>query len=120
MTLRGIDHVQLAIPPGGEAAARTFYGDVLGLPEVPKPDELAGRGGCWFEAGAVRVHIGIEEPFHPARKAHVAFRVDDVKALAEQAAAAGFETAAFPGQPIAERVFIYDPFGNRLEFLPAI
>ena len=77
MTLEAIDHVQLAIPAGGEDAARAFYVGVLGLVEQPKPPELAKRGGCWFE-GAVKVHCGVEEPFRPARKAHIAFWVNDV------------------------------------------
>jgi catechol 2,3-dioxygenase-like lactoylglutathione lyase family enzyme len=117
MTLQAVDHVQLAIPRGGEDAARGFYKDILGLPEISKPVELAGRGGCWFENDVVKVHCGVEDPFHPARKAHIAFRVDDVQTLAGRARDAGLEVMddqALPGQ---ERVFIFDPFGNRLEFL---
>jgi catechol 2,3-dioxygenase-like lactoylglutathione lyase family enzyme len=117
MTLEAIDHVQLAIPPGGEGEARRFYRDFLGLPEQPKPVNLARRGGCWFESAAVKVHCGVEDPFRPARKAHIAFRVDDVAGLADRARAAGFETAE--DEPLAgsDRIYIYDPFGNRLEFL---
>ena len=117
MTLQAIDHVQVAIPPGGEGEARRFYGDFLGLLERPKPSNLAKRGGCWFESGAVKIHCGVEEPFRPARKAHIAFRVDDVAGLADRASLAGFETAA--DEPLAgfDRIYIYDPFGNRLEFL---
>jgi catechol 2,3-dioxygenase-like lactoylglutathione lyase family enzyme len=117
MILQAIDHVQLAIPAGGEDLARGFYGAVLGLPETPKPAELAKRGGCWFESGAVRVHLGVEEPFRPARKAHIAFKVDDVASLAKRARDGGFEVMADNDLPDHERVFIYDPFGNRLEFL---
>ena len=117
MTLHAIDHVQLAIPPGGEGPARAFYGDLLGLPETPKPPELARRGGCWFERDEVKVHCGVEEPFRPARKAHVAFRVDDVAGLADRAREAGFEVVADTAIEDVERVFIFDPFGNRLEFL---
>jgi len=117
MTLQAIDHVQMAIPKGGEAAARAFYGDLLGLPERPKPAELAKRGGCWFESEAVKVHCGVEDPFTPARKAHIAFRVDDVAALVDRARGGGFEIVADGELPGHERVFIYDPFGNRLEFL---
>jgi catechol 2,3-dioxygenase-like lactoylglutathione lyase family enzyme len=120
MTLETIDHVQLAIPAGGEAAARTFYGALLGLAEQPKPEDLARRGGCWFESAAVKVHCGVEEPFRPARKAHIAFRVDDVAALAARARAAGFEVVEDGDLPGHDRVFIYDPFGNRLEFLRPI
>jgi len=117
MTLEAIDHVQLAIPPGGEEKARAFYADLLDLAEQPKPTELAKRGGCWFESGALRVHLGVEVDFRPARKAHIAFRVDDVAALAERARAAGFKVMEDQSLPDHERAFIFDPFGNRLEFL---
>lgn len=117
MTLQAIDHVQLAIPPGGEGLARTFYAGVLGLLEQPKPAELAGRGGCWFETGAVKVHCGVEDPFRAARKAHIAFRVDDVASLAARARDGGFEVVDDRALPGHERAFIFDPFGNRLEFL---
>ena len=115
--LRAIDHVQIAIPPGGEDAARPFYRDLLGLTEVPKTGAQAARGGCWFEAGAIKVHLGVEEPFRANKKAHVAFLVDDVSAIAEHATAAGYETKPDDDLEGYERVFIYDPFGNRLEFL---
>ena len=115
--IEAVDHVQLAIPRDGEDVARGFYHDFLGLPEIPKPPELAGRGGCWFENGAVKVHCGVEDPFRPARKAHVAFRVDDVKDLAERARAAGLEVMDDQALPGHARAFIFDPFGNRLEFL---
>ncbi len=114
--LRAIDHVQIAIPVGGEDQARPFYGALLGLTEVPKPVELAGRGGCWFE-GAVKVHLGVEQDFRANVKAHVAFVVDDVAGLAERAATAGYETKANDEIADVERIFIFDPFGNRLEFL---
>ena len=81
--LRAIDHVQIAIPAGGEDAARPFYRDLLGLTEVAKTGVQATRGGCWFEAGAIKVHLGVEEPFRANRKAHVAFLVDDVAAIGE-------------------------------------
>ena len=117
MTLRAIDHVQIAIPVGGEAQARPFYGDLLGLTEVPKPAELAKRGGAWFEQGAVKVHLGVEQDFRANVKAHVAFEVDDVAGLAARAEAAGYEIKANDEIDGVERVFIFDPFGNRLEFL---
>jgi len=117
MTLEAIDHVQAAMPAGEEAKARSFYSGVLGLPEQPKPPELAKRGGCWFESAAVKVHLGVETPFAPAKKAHIAFRVDDVKALAARARAAGFQVVDDEDLPGHERIYIYDPFGNRLEFL---
>jgi catechol 2,3-dioxygenase-like lactoylglutathione lyase family enzyme len=119
MTLTAIDHVQIAIPVGGEEAARPFYRDLLGLVEVRKP-AAAGRDGAWFERGDIHVHLGVEKDFRANRKAHVAFRVDDVDALVARAATAGFETIA---QPLIDgfdqRAFIFDPFGNRLEFLRA-
>jgi catechol 2,3-dioxygenase-like lactoylglutathione lyase family enzyme len=115
--LEAIDHVQLAMPAGEEAKARAFYGALLGLPEQPKPPELARRGGCWFESGHVKVHCGVETPFTPAKKAHIAFRVDDVAALAARARAGGYQVVDDGELPGHERVFIHDPFGNRLEFL---
>jgi catechol 2,3-dioxygenase-like lactoylglutathione lyase family enzyme len=117
MTLRAIDHVQLAIPAGGEDAARAFWSALMGLPEQPKPADLAGRGGCWFESDAVKVHCGVEDPFRPARKAHAAFLVEDVAGLAARARAAGYEVADDRAVPGVERAFIFDPFGNRLEFM---
>ena len=117
MILKTIDHAQVAIPTGGEAKARAFYEALLGLPEQPKPPELAKRGGCWFESDAVKLHCGVEEPFSPARKAHIAFRVDDVSALAKRARAAGYEVVEDDLLEGHERIYIYDPFGNRLEFL---
>ncbi|HEY2480942.1 MAG TPA: VOC family protein [Caulobacteraceae bacterium] len=117
MSLEAIDHVQVAIPRGGEAAARAFYDGLLGLTEQPKPANLAARGGAWFETPAVKVHCGVEEPFRPARKAHIAFRVDDVARMASLARAAGYEVADDEPLPGHERIYIYDPFGNRLEFL---
>ena len=117
MMLQSIDHVQVAMPAGEEAKARTFYEQLLGLPEQPKPPELAKRGGCWFENGPVKVHCGVETPFTPARKAHIAFRVADVAALATRARAAGYNVVDDDLLPGHDRIFIYDPFGNRLEFL---
>ena len=117
MTLEAIDHVQAAMPAGEEDRARAFYRDLLGLAEQPKPAELAKRGGCWFESPQVKVHLGVEIPFAPARKAHIAFRVDDVQALAAKARTAGYQVVDDEDLPGHERVYIYDPFGNRLEFL---
>ena len=116
MQIERIDHVQLAIPVGAEDRARAFYRDVLGLSEVPKPAELAGRGGCWFEQGDIHVHIGVDPDFHPARKAHVAFVVDDVRGLNRSARAAGYEVKDDDPLEGIERIFVFDPFGNRLEF----
>lgn len=120
MTLRAIDHVQIAIPVGGEERARPFYRDLLGLTEVPKPAEMAKRGGAWFEAPGIKVHLGVEQDFRANTKAHVAFVVDDVAAIGARAQAAGYETKSNDELDGYERVFIFDPFGNRLEFLRAI
>ena len=120
MTIEAIDHVQLAMPAGREADARSFYGDLLGFSETAKPADLAVRGGCWFQSGQIKIHLGVETPFHPARKAHIAFRVDGFADLGERARAMGLEVvddAALPGH---DRIFIHDPFGNRLEFLTPI
>jgi catechol 2,3-dioxygenase-like lactoylglutathione lyase family enzyme len=117
VNLEAIDHVQVAIPKGGEAAARAFYAGVLGLREQPKPANLAARGGAWFERAGVKVHCAIEEPFRPARKAHIAFRVDDVGGFARCAREAGYEVADDEPLPGHERIYVYDPFGNRLELL---
>ena len=81
MTIYAIDHVQLAMPPGEEDKARAFYGGVLGMRETPKPPVLTARGGAWFEAGTVKVHLGVEQDFRPARKAHPAFLVENLDAL---------------------------------------
>jgi catechol 2,3-dioxygenase-like lactoylglutathione lyase family enzyme len=115
--LEAIDHVQVAMPAGEEAKARTFYGQLLGLREQPKPPDLAKCGGCWFESDTVKVHCGVETPFVPARKAHIAFRVADVADLATRARAAGYNVVDDDLLPGHDRIFIYDPFGNRLEFL---
>jgi catechol 2,3-dioxygenase-like lactoylglutathione lyase family enzyme len=117
MTIVDIDHVQLAMPEGREEAARRFYGMVLGLPEVPKPANLAKRGGVWFQAGARQLHLGIEAEFRPARKAHPASRVVDLPALRKQLVASGYVPK--DDEPLAgyDRFYVDDPFGNRLEFL---
>jgi catechol 2,3-dioxygenase-like lactoylglutathione lyase family enzyme len=113
----GIDHVQLAMPAGREPDAVAFYEGLLGIPHVPKPPDLAARGGCWFESDAVKVHLGVEVDFRPARKAHPALLVDDLGALVERLAAAG--VAWRDDEPLEgyDRVYADDPFGNRLELL---
>jgi catechol 2,3-dioxygenase-like lactoylglutathione lyase family enzyme len=113
-----IHHVQVAAPQGSEDVLRAFYSGVLGLPEVAKPAELAGRGGAWFRAGSVELHLGVEEPFTPARKAHPALLVDDLDVLAARLEASGHqvERGMLPG---FRRVHVADPHGNRLEFLQA-
>ena len=105
------------MPPGGEEAARAFYRDLLGMDEEAKPAGLAGRGGCWFRGGAVRVHLGVEADFRPARKAHPALRVeafDVLVAAMRKAGCAVREDGAFEGSP---RVYVDDPFGNRIELI---
>ncbi len=115
--LLAIDHVQLAMPAGGEAAARGFYGDVLGLPETPKPPHLAKRGGCWFESEALKIHLGVEADFRPARKAHPGLLVSELDALKARLAQAGY--ALKDDEPLEgyDRVYVDDPFGNRIELL---
>ena len=113
------DHVQLAMPAGGEAAATAFYAGVLGFSEVPKPMPLAARGGCWFEGGAVRLHLGVEADFRPARKAHPAFRIDDLSAYAARLEAAGVAVRWDNELPDLLRCNIDDPFGNRIELVQA-
>ena len=113
----GIDHVQLAMPAGEEQRAREFYGDVLGLPEKVKPPELARRGGCWFETAGVKIHLGVDQRFQPATKAHPGLLVDDLQAIIERCHARGFVTRADAPLEGYLRVFVDDPFGNRLELL---
>jgi GNAT superfamily N-acetyltransferase len=110
-----IAHVQVAAPAGGEGAARAFYGDLLGLPELPKPARLRARGGVWFAVGEQQLHVGIEEAFAAARKAHPALavpRAGDLSALAAKLEAAG-RPVAWDGP----RFYVEDPFGNRVEVL---
>jgi catechol 2,3-dioxygenase-like lactoylglutathione lyase family enzyme len=112
-----LHHVQIAAPPGSEDTARKFFGEIVGMREIPKPPNLARRGGIWFELGEDQLHIGIEANFHPAEKAHPAFEVDDLKALRERLVSAGVQTWEDEPFPRRERFYARDPFGNRLEFL---
>lgn len=120
MTIVGLHHVQLAMPAGGEAAAVSFYSGLLGIPEVAKPARLASRGGCWFEDGAVRVHLGVEVAFRSARKAHPALLVSDIAGLRVRLEAAGVEVVVDEPLPGFDRLYVSDPFGNRLELLEEI
>ncbi len=121
MTIVAIDHVQLAMPPGGEDAAQEFYEGLLGLPRVPKPPHLEARGGCWFESDAVKIHLGVEQPgdgpFRPARKAHSALLVDGLPALVEQLRAARVTVRDDDPLEGCDRVYVDDPFGNRIELM---
>jgi catechol 2,3-dioxygenase-like lactoylglutathione lyase family enzyme len=119
MTVTGIDHVQVAAPPACEAEARAFYGQLLGLEELAKPQALAVRGGCWFRAGAQELHVGVEEPFTPARKAHPSFVDTALDEVAARLAAAGIGVAFNDEIPGVRRFETADPFGNRLEFRAA-
>jgi catechol 2,3-dioxygenase-like lactoylglutathione lyase family enzyme len=109
--------VQLAIPAGGEAACRAFFGGVLGMRELEKPPALAARGGCWFRAGGVELHLGVEPGFAPARKAHPGILVTGLDALATRLVEAGIPVTPDRELPGYARVYVADPFGNRLEFL---
>jgi catechol 2,3-dioxygenase-like lactoylglutathione lyase family enzyme len=114
---RSIDHVQLAMPPGREDEARAFYEGVLGIPEVPKPPHLAHRGGCWFQRDGLKVHLGVEADFRPARKAHPAFLVADLPALSAALGEAGYPVGTDEPLEGYTRVYVSDPFGNRIELM---
>jgi len=114
-----LDHVQLAMPAGGEERATAFYEGVLGIPRVPKPAELAARGGCWFERDRLRVHLGVEEDFRPARKAHPALAVTGIDALCAALEAAGHPVRRAEDVPGTPQWYVDDPFGNRIELVPA-
>ncbi|GAA4799876.1 VOC family protein [Actinomycetospora chlora] len=113
----GLHHVQLAMPAGEEDAARGFYAGVLGMTEVAKPPVLAARGGAWFRAGGLELHLGVEDGFVPARKAHPGIAVDDLDALARRVATTGQDVTWDRDVPGFRRFYAHDPFGNRLEFL---
>lgn len=121
MGIEGLDHVQLAAPPGCEAEARRFFGELLGLPEVPKPRSLRSRGGVWFSLGDQGLHIGVEEAFAPAHKAHPALRVDraGLESLAARLIDAGVEVSWDAERDDVRRFFARDPWGNRIELCAA-
>ncbi len=112
-----LDHVQLAMPAGGEPVAREFYQGALGIPEIPKPAQLAKRGGCWFERDDLKIHLGVEAEFRPARKAHPALLVEDLRALTTGLKRLGY--AVRDDEPLEgyHRIYVDDPFGNRIELL---
>jgi catechol 2,3-dioxygenase-like lactoylglutathione lyase family enzyme len=115
MTVLGIDHVQVAAPAGCEDEARAFYGALLGMEELRKPEAIRGRGGCWFRAGAQELHVGVEEQFAPARKAHPGLVVSDLGAIRARLASAGTVFEDDRRIERVDRLFVHDPFGNRLE-----
>ena len=112
-----IEHVQLAMPAGEEESARAFYAGALAIPEQPKPPHLAARGGCWFESDTVKIHLGVDKDFRPATKAHPALLVEDLPQLVERLRARGYRLVE--DEPLAgyDRVYAYDPFGNRIELM---
>lgn len=112
-----IDHIQLAAPKGSEEEARRFFKDILQFKEIEKPAELRKRGGVWFECGKIQLHIGIEEPFSPAKKAHPAFEVKNITELMEHLVSCQVAIIEDDKLPGAKRFYTSDPFGNRLEFL---
>lgn len=116
----GLDHVQLAMPVGQEDAARDFYGGILGLREIPKPPNLAKRGGAWFEGGTLRLHLGVEPDFRPAKKAHPAFLVRNLPAIRSHLEQAGIPVLTDEPLEGYHRIHAHDPFGNRLELLESI
>ncbi|MEP6574115.1 MAG: VOC family protein [Gemmatimonadota bacterium] len=117
MRILALDHVQLAMPEGGEPAAREFYTNILGFDEVPKPAALAGRGGAWFTAGSVHFHLGVEANFRPARKAHPALLVEGLRELITRCEAAGRPVTPDIPLPGMKRINVTDPFGNRIELI---
>jgi catechol 2,3-dioxygenase-like lactoylglutathione lyase family enzyme len=112
-----LDHVQLAMPRGGEEAADAFYRGLLGLDRLPKPEPLAARGGCWFGNTRLQLHLGVEADFRPARKAHPALRVLHLDALAARLADAGCAVRWDDELPGVRRCYVDDPFGNRIELI---
>lgn len=118
--ITAVDHVQLAAPPGAEDLVRAYYADVLGMTEIPKPPALAARGGCWFRAGGVHPHLGVEAAFRPALKAHPGLRVIDIESYADRLRTRGATVTWDDDLPGHRRFWCHDPVGNRLEFLEPV
>lgn len=116
-SIEKIDHVQVAAPEGCETKARQFYEEVLGMKEIEKPEPLKSRGGVWFEFGFYQLHVGVDEPFSPATKAHPAFVVKGFENMKQSLLSEGIEVKDDASIPGLTRFFVFDPFGNRLEFL---
>jgi catechol 2,3-dioxygenase-like lactoylglutathione lyase family enzyme len=117
MPIRRIDHVQLAMPPGGEAAAVAFYETLLGIPQVPKPVHLAARGGCWFERGELKIHLGVDAEFRAAKKAHPALEVEGLAVLVAHLRQHQVTVVDAEALDDVDHVYVDDPFGNRIELL---
>jgi catechol 2,3-dioxygenase-like lactoylglutathione lyase family enzyme len=120
MKVYAIDHVQLAMPAGEEDKARSFYTGILGIEEIPKPPHLAKRGGVWFEQENLKIHLGVEKDFRPAKKAHPALLVKGLADLIERCTNAGYEVVSDEPLKGYNRVYVYDPFGNRIELMEPI
>lgn len=119
MKVVGLDHVLLAMPAGGESKARAFYGELLGLREIPKPAEIASRGGVWFQCGSLQLHLGIERDFNPAKKAHPALTIEGYAELLKTLSGAGYRVQEDTSISEVTRCFTADPFGNRIELVSA-
>ncbi|WP_420641491.1 VOC family protein [Candidatus Leptofilum sp.] len=117
MKITRLDHVQLAMPPGGEEQARAFYGRILNLRELEKPEPLQAKGGCWFAGEGLELHLGVQADFVPATKAHPGLRVADLEAVQAHLQAAGIPIVADTSGVRVRRFYVNDPFGNRLEFM---
>jgi catechol 2,3-dioxygenase-like lactoylglutathione lyase family enzyme len=122
MPIIALDHVQVAVPrrEGVEGEARAFYGGLLGLQEIEKPDSLKPKGGVWFSLGSGQLHVGLEDSFAPARKAHPAFLVRDLSSLRSSLEAAGISTSEAEPIPGVNRFYVRDPFGNRIELMEKV
>ena len=117
MRIYGVDHIQVAIPSGSEPDARSFYAGVLGLDEIPRPAELASKGGMWFQIGPTQLHLGVEAEFRPAKKAHPALLVEGLDDLIALLEGNGYRTRVAETLSGTRRVFVDDPFGNRIELM---
>jgi len=116
MSVTDIDHIQIAAPKGCESEARRFFGQLLGLKEIEKPEPLRPRGGCWFKVGSKQLHIGVADPFLPAKKAHPAFSVTDIDALFAALSQGGVHCVWDETLTGTRRFYVDDPWGNLLEF----
>lgn len=119
-TIPEIQHVQVAMPKGGEDDARAFYGELLGFAEIDKPASLAGRGGVWFQTGNMQLHVGVEQDFAPAKKAHIAYLVDDLEVMKQRLEAASLPISYDVPLEGFDRLHTTDVFGNRVELLTRI